>query len=46
MIKQRYVFACTDCGILFTVDARKSKDNICPASKSPYIDKIEGFKYD
>ncbi|HEX6561404.1 MAG TPA: hypothetical protein VF016_05190 [Nitrososphaera sp.] len=45
MIKQKNIYACTNCGVIFTLSAVTQKTNICPVCKSPRMDKIEGFDY-
>jgi hypothetical protein len=43
-IPQKWLFACGDCGCIFTTMAEK-QTGICPVCKSSDMDKIEGFKY-
>lgn len=46
MIKQKHIYACTNCGVIFTLSAVTRKTDNCPVCKSSRIDKIEGFNYD
>jgi hypothetical protein len=41
---QKWIFACGDCGCIFTTMAEK-QTGLCPVCKSSDMDKIEGFKY-
>ena len=43
-IPQKWLFACGDCGCIFTTMAEK-QTGLCPVCKSSVMDKIEGFKY-
>jgi predicted Zn-ribbon and HTH transcriptional regulator len=43
-IPQKWLFACGDCGCIFTTMAEK-QTGICPVCKSSDMDKIEGFNY-
>ena len=43
-LPQKWVFACGDCGCIFTTMAEK-QTGLCPVCKSSDMDKIEGFKY-
>ena len=43
-IPQKWLFACHDCGCIFTTMAEK-QTGLCPVCKSSDMDKIEGFKY-
>jgi predicted Zn-ribbon and HTH transcriptional regulator len=43
-IPQKWIFACGDCGCIFTTMAEK-QTGICPVCKSSDMNKIEGFNY-
>jgi predicted Zn-ribbon and HTH transcriptional regulator len=43
-IPQKWIFACGDCGCIFTTMAEK-QTGICPVCKSSDRNKIEGFNY-
>jgi predicted Zn-ribbon and HTH transcriptional regulator len=43
-IPQKWIFACVDCGCIFTTMAEKQA-GICPVCKSSDMDRIEGFIY-
>ena len=43
-LPQKWIFACGDCGCIFTTMAEK-QTGLCPVCKSGDMDKIEGFKY-
>ena len=43
-LPQKWIFACGDCGCIFTTMAEK-QTGLCPVCKSSDMDKIEGFKY-
>jgi hypothetical protein len=45
MIKQKNIYACTNCGVIFTLSAVMQKTDACPVCKSPRMDRIEGFNY-
>jgi predicted Zn-ribbon and HTH transcriptional regulator len=44
IIPQKWIFACGDCGCIFTTMAKK-QTGICPVCKSTDRNKIEGFNY-
>jgi len=41
---QKWIFACGDCGCIFTTMA-ENQSGLCPAFKSSDMNKIEGFNY-
>jgi hypothetical protein len=43
-IPQKWIFACCDCGCIFTTMAEK-QTGICPVCKSTARNQIEGFDY-
>jgi predicted Zn-ribbon and HTH transcriptional regulator len=43
-IPQKWLFACSDCGCIFTTMAEK-QTGLCPVCKSRDMEKIEGLKY-
>jgi predicted Zn-ribbon and HTH transcriptional regulator len=43
-IPQKWIFACCDCGCIFTTMAEK-QTGLCPVCKSSDRNKIEGFNY-
>ena len=43
-IPQKWIFACVDCGCIFTTMAEK-QTGICPVCKSTDRNQIEGFNY-
>jgi len=44
VIPQKWIFACGDCGCIFTTMAEK-QTGICPVCKSSDRNTIEGFIY-
>jgi predicted Zn-ribbon and HTH transcriptional regulator len=43
-LPQKWIFACGNCGCIFTTMAEK-QTGLCPVCKSSDMDKIEGLNY-
>lgn len=44
-VPQKWIFACGECGCIFTINAKK-QENKCPVCEASAGQQIEGFKYD
>ena len=42
-IAQKWIFACVECGCIFTKKAKNQRNN-CPVCKSQSAEKIEGIQ--
>jgi DNA-directed RNA polymerase subunit RPC12/RpoP len=43
-VPQKWIFACGECGCIFTINAKQQKNN-CPVCKSNAMTQIKGFDY-